>query len=111
MVADTADAFASGQREAREADRVALVAALNLPPETTWADALARVVPVAVESTGAKGCHWCRFAVNGGVTCEVLYTAPGVLQWTDTHLQPDLLTPKPGAPECPGREPQPKATS
>lgn len=42
MTADTttADAYANGQREAREADRVALVDALHLPPETLWEDAV-----------------------------------------------------------------------
>lgn len=96
MIADAAqaDAFANGQRQARESDRVALVTALNLPPETTWADALARVVPVAV---AAVGCHGCAL---DGTRC---WTQPGVMPWVHDYLGPDLMTPKPGAPECPGR--------
>ena len=80
--------------------RVALVTALNLPPETTWADALARVVPVPVEPVGAKGCHGCGF--SNADECH----APGseVCTWITEHLShADYMTPKPGAPECPGR--------
>lgn len=105
MIADAAhaDAFADGQRQVREADRVALVAALHLPPETTWEEALARVVPVAA---GAKGCHGCRSSF--GMSCSAI-TGPStparieIERWITDRLGPDLLTPKPGAPECPGR--------
>ena len=95
MTADVAATIAANQREA---DRLALVAALHLPPETTWEEALARVVPVAA---GAKGCHGCKF--SDGVLCN--NPAPNVTKWLGgAHLsRADWMTPKPGAPECPGR--------
>lgn len=94
----TSDALANAEDRRRE-----LVTALNLPPETTWADALARVVPV--ESVGAKGCHGCKFSY--GLTCFALLEGSGVQTWQSLHLSPaDLMTPKPGAPECPGRQPK-----
>lgn len=48
----------------------------------------------------AKGCHGCRFAF--GLTCSAAF-ASSVQTWQAQHLQPDLMTPKPNAPECPGR--------
>lgn len=95
-----------GEHEDR---RVALVAALNLPPETTWADALAWVVPVPAEQPAAKGCHGCAHRVGESIACSMMPMMPdavdgaGVWTWQDQHLSNDLLTPKPGAPECPGR--------
>lgn len=88
--------------------RIALVAALHLPPETTWEEALARVAPVPAE-VPAKGCRGCRFAF--GMACSaIVHTSPlspevkaQVEDWITNRLGPDLLTPKPNAPECPGR--------
>jgi len=83
--------------------RLALVAALHLPPETTWEEALARVVPVPAEVAAeptAKGCHGCRS--SSGLVCLAM-SSSAVRSWTSDHLQPDLMTPKPNAPECPGR--------
>ena len=85
-----------------ERHRIALVAALHLPPETTWEEALARVVPVPAEPVGAKGCHGCaQDLVGRGCRSPI-----DIGVWCRAHLGPDLMTPKPGAPECPGRVPK-----
>ena len=51
----------------------------------------------------AKGCHGCRY--TSGITC-IAPQDVAVGTWQGRHLLPDLLTPKPGAPECPGRVPR-----
>ncbi len=94
-----------------------LVAALQLPPETTWAGALARVraldvaanafarVRKARDPTAAKGCRGCANSI--GRYCDALFAGrpnrEPVRAWSNVHLEDDAMTPKPGAPECPGR--------
>ena len=83
--------------------RLALVAALHLPPETTWEEALARVVPVPAEVAAeptAKGCRGCKGA--GRFTCWFSVGRPDIARWILAWTF-DGTTPKPGAPECPGR--------
>lgn len=64
---------------------------------------------VPPEEPAAKGCHGCRFAF--GMACTAITPASSlslgirvrVEEWITNRLGPDLLTPKPNAPECPGR--------
>lgn len=89
--------------EGAERCRLALVAALHLPPETTWEEALARVVPVPAEVAAeptAKGCRGCKGA--GRFTCWFSVGRPDIARWILAWTF-DGTTPKPGAPECPGR--------
>jgi len=57
-------------------------------------------------AVSAKGCHGCRSSY--GMSCSAI-TGPAtplrlqIERWISDRLGPDLLTPKPGAPECPGR--------
>lgn len=84
----------------REDRRAALVAALHLPAETPWEAALAQVTsPMPAAPPEVKGCHGCGF---GSVSeCHSPYS--GVKTWIIEHLSNDHMTPRPGAPECPGR--------
>lgn len=68
-----------------------------------WDEARTRALLIQrghAKEVPAKGCHGCRFA--HGLTCSAAF-ATSVQRWQAQHLQPDLMTPKPEAPECPGR--------
>lgn len=51
----------------------------------------------------AKGCHWCPHRVGQSLACWLSLDSDSVASWQAAHLSDDLLTPKPNAPECPGR--------
>lgn len=65
-------------------------------PESVDPTACAQVPELA-----AKGCHGCACRLGQSLAC--VNDAREVRLWIDAHLSPDLLTPKPNAPECPGR--------
>jgi hypothetical protein len=60
---------------------------------------------LAVSPVGAKGCHGCANSI--GRYCDALFAGrpnrEPVRAWSNVHLEDDAMTPKPGAPECPGR--------
>jgi len=61
------------------------------------------------ETFAAKGCRGCRSAAGTACVAIAGPATPLRLQieeWITNRLGPDLLTPKPGAPECPGRVPR-----
>jgi len=63
----------------------------------------------ADEPAVAKGCHECAHRIGQSIACSLApdrFDNAGVGAWQGEHLLPDLLTPKPGAPECPGRVPR-----
>lgn len=63
--------------------------------------------------TAAKGCRGCTFAVGDACTEVGIPLSDkrrtlgllgrATLAWIDEHTEADYATPKPGAPECPGR--------
>ena len=54
----------------------------------------------------AKGCHGCANNL-GHPYCDALFggrpNREPVRAWSNVHLEDNQMTPKPGAPECPGR--------
>lgn len=50
----------------------------------------------------AKGCHGCANRAGRSIACWLI-GVDDVTDWQNDHLSDDLLTPKPNAPECPGR--------
>jgi len=63
-----------------------------------------RTAVPAAPPTEAKGCHGCAFAKGTACTKYGADPAPRAISaWLTKHTVGDYMTPKPGAPECPGR--------
>jgi hypothetical protein len=75
--------------------------------ETTKRKEVTLMASEAAPSGQAKGCRGCAHNDGRTVTCWAprdRAASDEIDAWATAHLADNLLTPNPGAPECPGRE-------